>query len=824
MTLSCAMIVRNEAANLRECLESVRPHVDELVIVDTGSVDGTPDIAREFADKFEVYLGCNDEEGRIRDFSDARNKSFDLASGDWICWVDGDDILVNGDEMRKLAEADYEDDNIIFTVPYEYQYAPDGSVEVLHHRERLMRPRHQFGWVCPVHEGCLPRQPVEGTVAHTTTDVFHVKHRAQYCGKDRDPGRNLRILREHVQRSGEGDIRALYYLGLEWGYNGDAGMSLNWLKRYVELAQWSDEKCQALLAMAKIYLGLKDFRSAESWALQALATKSWPDPYWLLSRTYYDLAVNGFDDQYNFKRAAHHARQGLKLSTGGSYTVLSQSPREHYAIHEVLNVCLYRLGDIEAAVESCCEGLKGLPNNELLKGNLREYDNYRRKCQIVQNVDELVDQEALSKQAATIIKATLKGDFKVELLDEPTDMPSASPEPQVMEAPEGGLSIVFFLGHNVEPWNPDTWAKGGMGGSETMAWHMSRLLAKRGHKVRLYGHCTPTQEGTFEGVEFLDETKFRNVHCDVLVASRRPDAVDNSFGCQARARLLWVHDIHMGEALNMTRALRFDRILALSEWHQTILRKVYGGIDPKKVFRTRNGIDLSLFEGEEERDPHRAVYSSSPDRGLQTALDCWPRVRKEVPDATLHVYYGFKTWEVVARAIGDGNQVQSIQHLQHLLRNTTGVIWHDRISQTELAKEFMRSGVWGAPNWFQETSCITAMEAQAAGLYMVTSPIAALNETAGDRAYLCKYDETDQGCWRSEQYMQEWSGAVVAAMQADDGFANNLGAVVHRSDLKQYAKENFGLDALADEWDAMIRGLVDELAECPVPRFHGVAV
>ena len=104
-TLSLAMIVKNEAEHLEQCLSTARPHVDEIVIVDTGSTDGTQEIAQRYADVF-------DEIEWPDSFSVARNHSFDLASGDYIMWLDGDEHIADDEQWRGIRRVLREEEGI----------------------------------------------------------------------------------------------------------------------------------------------------------------------------------------------------------------------------------------------------------------------------------------------------------------------------------------------------------------------------------------------------------------------------------------------------------------------------------------------------------------------------------------------------------------------------------------------------------------------------------------------------------------------------------------------------------------------------------------
>ncbi|MGE5660516.1 MAG: tetratricopeptide repeat protein [Actinomycetota bacterium] len=89
MDLSLCIIVKNEETTLPRCLDSVRDVVDEMVVLDTGSSDRTPEIAREFGARVYEFEWCND-------FSAARNESLKYVRGKWILVLDADEELTAG--------------------------------------------------------------------------------------------------------------------------------------------------------------------------------------------------------------------------------------------------------------------------------------------------------------------------------------------------------------------------------------------------------------------------------------------------------------------------------------------------------------------------------------------------------------------------------------------------------------------------------------------------------------------------------------------------------------------------------------------------------
>ena len=298
------------------------------------------------------------------------------------------------------------------------------------------------------------------------------------------------------------------------------------------------------------------------------------------------------------------------------------------------------------------------------------------------------------------------------------------------------MRIVIWTGPAWETWGSES-LKTGIGGSELAAIHMASGLANLGHDVEIVGQVIPCK---WQGVTFTDCGEYRlldperceatrTVECDVFVSSRSLPAL-RLLKPKCRLSALWMHDIHVGHDPQGLLG-EYDIILNLSEWSRETAQRYYPTVSKEKFLVTRNGIDTGLFKGTPVKDGCKAIYSSSPDRGLDKLLDYWPAIRKMRPDAELHVYYGFDTWERMAELRKDRIAKLQIEIFRTRLARMEeqGVVSHGRVGQEELARAWMGASLWLYPSSFSETSCITAMEAQAAMAWPITSSLAALRET-----------------------------------------------------------------------------------------------
>jgi glycosyltransferase involved in cell wall biosynthesis len=203
VTLSLAMIVKDEEALIARVLDSAAPVCDEMVVIDTGSSDATPKIAAEH--------GATVHEVPWRDdFATARNASFAWCNCDWILWLDADDVLP--EESRQIISGlkGWLHDGLDVVVGlYHYDIAEDGTVLLQTNRERLIRRESGLRWEGKIHE-VIPI-PTERS---TYVPDLVIKHRPDRALRTRNTDRNLRILEKEVA-TGHARPRTLFYYANE---------------------------------------------------------------------------------------------------------------------------------------------------------------------------------------------------------------------------------------------------------------------------------------------------------------------------------------------------------------------------------------------------------------------------------------------------------------------------------------------------------------------------------------------------------------------------------------------------------------------------------
>ncbi|MBU1072187.1 glycosyltransferase family 2 protein [bacterium] len=158
--LTAAMIVRNEEDALPACLDSLADVADELVVIDTGSDDGTPALlSREAAaDRFErVEVGRSGFGG----FGAARRLSLDAVRTGWVLWIDADERLTPGlrRELSRRLDDGTIDENDLWRIPFDtYVLGRRMRCRELEgqRRARLFRAGAAAFSPSAVHEGLVP--------------------------------------------------------------------------------------------------------------------------------------------------------------------------------------------------------------------------------------------------------------------------------------------------------------------------------------------------------------------------------------------------------------------------------------------------------------------------------------------------------------------------------------------------------------------------------------------------------------------------------------------------------------------------------------------
>lgn len=244
--MSAILIAKNEGAVIADCLSSLGGF-HEIVVVDTGSEDNTVQIAKNFPNtKVFTDYKWND------DFAEARNYALSKATGDWVMSIDADHVLVSdfNEVDLRARRAEIAGKRVVSII---LEHDPSGQT---HHVGWLFKRDPAIFYVGRIHE-------------HLNTKIDGSSYITQKYRKSPahalDPDRNMRIL----QKS-EDTPRTRFYLAREYADRRDWQKAVPAMHRFLEIADYIPEICEAHLTLARGYWALQNGDLARKHCLEAV--------------------------------------------------------------------------------------------------------------------------------------------------------------------------------------------------------------------------------------------------------------------------------------------------------------------------------------------------------------------------------------------------------------------------------------------------------------------------------------------------------------------------------------------------------------------------
>lgn len=319
---------------------------------------------------------------------------------------------------------------------------------------------------------------------------------------------------------------------------------------------------------------------------------------------------------------------------------------------------------------------------------------------------------------------------------------------------------IGFINFSPLVYDVETPYKEPLGGTESAMCYLTVELAKLGHEVVLFGKYS--KSFSLKGVLHEDQNnigKDKWQDLDFMIIQSHPKAgmVVKPLLNKKTKLILWEHlDIdqppvsafHDQKIRNL-----FDWVVFVSNWQMERFIKTFG-IDRKKSIVIRNAVSPAFenLKPIKSRDPVLA-YTATPFRGLDILIHVFPEIKKRVPKVKLKIFSSFKVYQ-------QKKEETEWEGLYQICRSTEGIEYVGSVGQERLAKELKEVSILTYPNTFPETSCITALEAMAAGCQVVSSQLGAIPETTAGFAKLIPFTPDNK-----ELYCQRFIETIVEVLK-----------------------------------------------------------
>ena len=744
-TISLGMIAKDEVGDFRRILATYAPHFDEVVVAVDEKIDEFNEIAKPYGSKVRVipYKWCDD-------FSHKRNFVASEIRTHYYFRIDMDDEIVNPDIIKESLTYAYDNDISIVYSYYIYSKDEWGNCNAAHYRETIIKNSTNLFWNKPIHENLLPRSKSGYKIY--IDEKLDINHRITHEHSIESAKRNIKYLIAEYNRDKEKtDLRTMAYLGRMLLSIGEWDKALFFLEKHISGSGWDEDRYTSWCQIADIFKLQKKYKEATGAAFEALQEKpDFPDAYLKLHDIYFD--------QEQWGKAIEWGKLGLAKPIPKTFSLMDPSS---HSWRPALSMALsyFKIGDYEKAKQFFDVAKKKVPSLAFVTENEELFDTALGHKRYLEHFMWLTSY--MREKNPSLLKHLLysvppdiaEHEFVIKMKHIHCDKKTWDKN-----------SIVIFCGSTTEEWSPHS-VSTGIGGSEEAVIYLSREFVKLGYDVTVYNNCGE-EEGDYDGVHYVNWYKFNTGdNFNILISWRNNIFMMNA---SARRQLIWVHDLPHNMVFDDDSMVTFDKIIMLSEYHKSLLPKKVQ--DSGKVYISTNGLNTTDFKPLHgvSRQRSRVIYASSYNRGLETILRGWKEIREAVPDATIHIYYG---WEVYDQYIrkgyikDDGFKTKMLE-----LFKQDGVYEHGRVGHLDLLQEYAKSSVYAYPCTYSgEINCIAYTKAVACGCVPVTNKFAVMGErnpdAVSDKNFISSLIEVLKSDIRGEvnnEYIQKNSWEAIA--------------------------------------------------------------
>ncbi|MBD3269966.1 glycosyltransferase [Candidatus Peregrinibacteria bacterium] len=272
LDLSLVLIVKNEEKHLKNCLSSFQNIWKDLIIVDTGSIDKTKEIAKSFGAKIFNFKWIND-------FSAARNFSLEQVKSDWTMVIDADDIITETDKSDLIKEFNDSIPNFDVTyLPY-YYHGGRQNPTMTCILPKIWKTNLNLRYIRPIHEYLntdnqeVSRNSLNIPIVHQKIDL----------SKESSSERNFRMLNELIEKNPNDGI-SIFYLAKEYENKNKLSSAIENYLKCIEICEKKIIKDQAIIDCGICQLKQGNVMQAKKQFEKAISNKTQSiEPYLYLS-------------------------------------------------------------------------------------------------------------------------------------------------------------------------------------------------------------------------------------------------------------------------------------------------------------------------------------------------------------------------------------------------------------------------------------------------------------------------------------------------------------------------------------------------------------